>query len=83
MNFYPVYRLRRSNGSFSRVGSLLGACQQGSARTAPHVLRQAVELFGQESGDMILLGPRCVSIGGNAFRTRRAEGIPVRLEVRA
>lgn len=58
MNFYPVYRLRRSNGSFSRIGSLLGVCQQGSVQAAPHILRQAVDLFGEEPEDRILLGPR-------------------------
>ena len=70
MNFYPVYRLRRSNGSFSRVGSLLDTCRQVNSRITitPHVQKQAMALFEQKSGDMILLGPRCVPTGGDAFR---------------
>jgi hypothetical protein len=66
MNFYPVYRLRRSNGSFSRIGSLLETCQQWSARITPDISREAISLFGQEPGDLILLGPRCVSNGGES-----------------
>ena len=71
MNFYPVYRLRRSNGSFSRVGSLMDTCNQWSARTAPHILKQAVDLFRQEPGDLILIGPRCGSIGEDVFPDER------------
>ena len=67
MDFYPVYRLRRSNGSFSRVGSLLGPCQQWSVRVNPYVVRQAMALFGQEAGDRILLGPRCVTVGRDLY----------------
>jgi hypothetical protein len=67
MNFYPVYRLRRSNGSFSRVGSLLETCHPWNARITPHVLNQAMALFEQKSGDRILLGPRCVPPGMDTF----------------
>jgi hypothetical protein len=67
MNFYPVYRLCRSNGTFSRIGSLLETCQQWSTRIAPHILKQAMVLFEQEPGDTILLGPRSGSNGREAF----------------
>jgi hypothetical protein len=67
MNFYPVYRLRGSNGSFSRVGTLLETYQQMSTPITPHILKQAVVLFEQAPGDKILVGPRCVSIGSDPF----------------
>jgi hypothetical protein len=62
MNFYPVYRHCRSNGSFSRIGSLLGTCRQWDPRNTPNILKQAAALFEQKSGEMILLGPRCVTV---------------------
>jgi hypothetical protein len=83
MDFYPVYRLRRSNGSFSRVGSLLDTCGRGSARITPHVVRQAVALFEQEAGDMILLGPRCASIRRVERGRAERQGFAVPLGVRA
>lgn len=63
MRFYPVYRLRRSTGSFARIGSLLDPGQGWEGRVNPHVLGQAKELFCQEPGDRILLGPRCIPGG--------------------
>ena len=67
MNFYPVYRLCGSNGSFSRVGSLLETCQQWSTRITPYILKQAMVLFEQDPGDRILLGPRCIPTGRDPF----------------
>lgn len=49
----------------------MDTCNQWSARTAPHILRQAVDLFRQEPGDMILIGPRCGSLGGDVFPDER------------
>lgn len=63
MNFYPVYRLSRSNGAFSRIGSLLGTCGPYGSRIAPHILKQLMSHFEQKPGDMILLGPRCGQAG--------------------
>jgi hypothetical protein len=59
MNFYPVYRLCRTNGSFSRIGSLLGTSNPRSNRIAPHLLNQLMSHFEQKPGETILLGPRC------------------------
>lgn len=67
MNFYPVYRLCRSNGAFSRIGSLLGTCGPYGSRIAPHILKQLMSHFEQKPGDMILLGPRCGQAGKDAF----------------
>ena len=67
MNFVPVYRLCRSNGSFSRIGSLLEPCQQWNTQIYPHILKQAMALFEQGPGDTILLGPRCEPIRRDAF----------------
>jgi hypothetical protein len=63
MDFYPVYRLCRSNGSFSQIGSLLAIRQQWSTQFTPHNLKQAEAYFEQKPGEIILLGPRCVPIG--------------------
>lgn len=66
MNFYPVYRIRRSNGSFSRIGSLLETCQKWGTRNPPDILKQAMALFEQKPGETILLGPRCAPAGRDA-----------------
>lgn len=58
MDFYPVYRLCRSNGSFSRIGSLLQAGERWTSRIAPHIRELAMTLFERKPGDVILLGPR-------------------------
>jgi hypothetical protein len=63
MNFYPVYRFCRSNGSFSRIGSLLETPVPSSHRTAPYVLNQLMKHFEQKPGEKILLGPRCGPVG--------------------
>ena len=63
MNFYPVYRLSRSNGSFSHVGSLLALCQQWGTLLIPYNLKQAEAYFEQKPGEIILLGPRCGPVG--------------------
>ena len=63
MNFYPVYRFCRSNGSFSRIGSLLETTNPRSNRIAPHILNQLMTHFEQKPGEKILLGPRCVPVG--------------------
>ena len=59
VNFYPVYRLSRANGSFSRIGSLLGTYSPSGTRITPHFLDQLMAHFEQKAGDRILLGPRC------------------------
>jgi hypothetical protein len=63
MNFYPVYRLCRSNGSFSRIGSLLAICHQENTQFAPHNLKQAEAYFERKPVETILLGPRCGPVG--------------------
>jgi hypothetical protein len=63
MNFYPVYRLCRSNGSFSRIGSLLAICHQENTQFAPHYLKQAEAYFKRKPVETILLGPRCGPVG--------------------
>lgn len=63
MNYYPVYRLRRSNGTFSRIGSLLAICPHWGTQLTPHNLKQAEDYFGQKPGEIFLLGPRCVPDG--------------------
>lgn len=80
MNFYPVYRLRRSNGSFSRIGSLLDTFPPSGGRSTPHALQQAKALFGQEPGDRILLGPRSVPVGGAGVPEEARHRIPGGLE---
>ncbi len=72
MNFYPVYRLCLSNGSFSRIGSLMETSRTRSARFAPYTLKQAVEQFKQKPGETILLGPRCTPAGKDV---RKDEGV--------
>jgi hypothetical protein len=67
MNFYPVYRLCRSNGSFSRIGSLLESPNPWDNRMAPHILNQLVTLFEQKPGETILLGPRCGPVGKDSL----------------
>jgi hypothetical protein len=67
MNFYPVYRLCRTNGSFSRVGSLLGTSYPDSYRISPHLLGHLMAQFKQKPGETILLGPRCEPIGKDAM----------------
>ena len=67
MNFYPVYRLCRSNGSFSRIGSLLESPNPWDNRFAPHILNQLVTLFEQKPGETILLGPRCGPVGKDSL----------------
>ena len=63
MNFYPVYRLCRTNGSFSRIGSLLAMCHPGNTQFTPHNLKQAEAYFEQKPVETILLGPRCGPVG--------------------
>lgn len=63
MNFYPVYRLCRSNGAFSRIGSLLAICHQETTQFAPHILKQAEAYFDRKPVETILLGPRCGPVG--------------------
>ena len=63
MNFYPVYRFCRSNGSFSRIGSLLETPNPCSKRIAPPILNQLMTHFEQKPGEKILLGPRCGPVG--------------------
>ena len=67
MNFYPVYRLCRSNGSFSRIGSLLESPHPWDNRLAPHILSQLVTLFEQKPGETILLGPKCGPVGKDSL----------------
>ena len=67
MNFYPVYRLCRSNGSFSRIGSLLESPNPCGNRIAPHILNELMTHFEQKPGEKILLGPRCGPVGKNAL----------------
>ena len=67
MSFYPVYRLCRSNGSFSQIGSLLALCHQWSTQLTPHNLKQAEAYFERKPGEVILLGPRCVRVGKDAL----------------
>jgi hypothetical protein len=63
MNFYPVYRFCRSNGSFSRIGSLLETPGPHGNRIAPHLLNQVTTHFEPKPGERILLGPRCGPVG--------------------
>lgn len=63
MNFYPVYRLCRSNGAFSRIGSLLAISQYGSTQFTPHNLKRAEAYFEQKPVETILLGPRSGPVG--------------------
>ena len=72
MNFYPVYRRCRSNGSFSRIGSLLATCQQGSSQFTPHNLKQAEAYFEQKPVETILLGPRCGPVGKDVLPDEEA-----------
>jgi len=67
MNFYPVYRLCRTNGSFSRIGSLLESPNPCDKRFAPPILNQLVTLFEQKPGETILLGPRCGPVGKDSL----------------
>jgi len=67
MNFYPVYRLCRSNGSFSRIGSLLESPNPCSNRIAPYIQDQLMTHFEQKPGEKILLGPRCGPVGKGAL----------------
>src|SRR5512141_3510080 len=67
MDFYPVYRLCRTNGSFSRIGSLLAIRQQQSAQVTPQNVKQAEAYFEQKPGEIILLGPRCAPVGKNGL----------------
>lgn len=74
MKFYPVYRLRRINGSFSRIGSMLEAGHPRGARDAPIVLEQATALFERDPGDRILLGPLCASAGREGSAVTEGDG---------
>jgi len=67
MNFYPVYRFRRSNGSFSRIGSLLETPNPCGDRIPPPILNQLTTHFEQKPGETILLGPRCGPVGKDAL----------------
>ena len=66
MYFYPVYRLCRSNESFSRIGSLLETSNPCSNRITPNILNQRMAPFEQKPGETILLGPRCGPVGRKA-----------------
>jgi len=66
MNFYPVYRLCRSNGSFSRIGSLLETWNPCNNRITPHIRNQLMASFEQKPGEIILLGLRCGPVGRDA-----------------
>jgi hypothetical protein len=59
MIFYPVYRIDRSRGIFTRVGSLMEPCSPCNARFTPYLSEQAREIFARKAGDVIVLGPRC------------------------
>ena len=72
MNFYPVYRLCRSNGSFSRIGSLLAISPYGSTLLPPHNLKRAEAYFEQKPVETILLGPRCGPVGKDVLPDEEA-----------
>ncbi len=57
MNYYPVYRLRRSDRTFTRVGTVAAhACSRPGKLILS--LRSLVEkLFPGNAGDVILVGP--------------------------
>jgi hypothetical protein len=67
MNFYPVYRLCRYTGSFARIGSFLAFCQHWSPQLTPHVLKQTEAYFEQKPGELIVVGPRCAPVVGDAL----------------
>lgn len=67
MNFFPVYRLCRSNGSFSRIGSLLETWDPCSHRVTSHIQNRLMESFEQKPGERILLGPRCGPVGRDSW----------------
>jgi len=56
MNFLPVYRLCRSNGSFSRIGSLLEPCQQWNT----HICKPVQVVAGSEDPGRVRGYPRRV-----------------------
>ena len=59
MDFYPIYCLNRSRGTFTRIGSLMGSSRRWNARITPYLSDQAREIFTRKTGDTIVLGPRC------------------------
>lgn len=71
MNFYPVYRINRSTGTFTRIGSLMESCFRWSVRITPYLNEQARTIFSQKPGDVIVLGPRC---GGSKVKIADMEG---------
>ena len=64
MYFYPVYKICRSTGTFTRIGSLMESCRQWSVQHLPFLLSQARALFAQRPEDVIVLGPRCADSAG-------------------
>ena len=58
MMFFPVYRIQRSSGVFTRIGSLLGPHGLPARATAPALRAEAQRVFAGSPEDVILVGPR-------------------------
>lgn len=71
MGFFPVYRIHRSTGMFTRIGSFL-VSRRTPARTTERALRaEAQRVFADSPEDIILIGPR-LHPGSRPFDTRDA-----------
>jgi len=83
MYFYPVYKICRATGTFTRIGSMMGSCRQRSVQYLPFHLSEARTLFAQRPEDIIVLGPRCADAAGTTGneplkrRTRKTPPRPV------
>lgn len=58
MMFFPIYRIHRSTGEFTRIGSLLGPRRTPVRATAPALRAEAHRVFAGGPEDVILVGPR-------------------------
>ncbi len=57
MNYYPVYRLRRSDRTFTRVGTVAAHACSRPGKLILSLRSHAQKLFSGDAGDVILVGP--------------------------
>ncbi len=57
MNYYPVYRLRRSDRTFTRVGTVAAHACSRPGKLFLSLRSHAQKLFSGDAGDVILVGP--------------------------
>ena len=68
MRGYPVYRLQAQDNTLIRIGSILEF--RRSRRSMNHVslLRLARKLFAGSPGDIVFVGPECISERSESVR---------------